>query len=131
MDDALKSGLHPSITLRMEQSERDGGIWKKDVAIGACVVVQTQNTKYRIERRAEDEWLISGHAKYCPAPVKCCISGSTWGGSMLKVGFIGIGMHLEFVIPEFPGCITTTMIRSVEMIPVKAEAEDALAKLSS
>lgn len=45
---------------------------------------------------------------------ECGITGSTWGGSMLKVGYIGLGMHLEFW-SEIKGTLTTTAIQSIEV----------------
>jgi hypothetical protein len=57
--------------------------------------------------------LISGHPQYCPQPVLVAISGSTWGGSMLKPDFVGRGMHLEFYHPEYDAPIVTSLIRDV------------------
>ena len=44
------------------------------------------------------------------------INGSTWGGSMIKSGFIGRGMHMEFAHPLFEP-ITTSVIREVRAAP--------------
>ena len=41
------------------------------------------------------------------------IQGSTWGGSLLKQGFIGRSMHLEFRHPDFQTPITTSRIVDV------------------
>ena len=41
------------------------------------------------------------------------IAGSTWGGSMLKVRFIGRGMHLEFRHPGYPTPIVTSIIQEI------------------
>jgi hypothetical protein len=38
------------------------------------------------------------------------IEGSTWGGSMLKVRFIGRGMRLEFRHPVFRTIITSRIV---------------------
>ncbi len=53
--------------------------------------------------------LISGHPKFCPHPTMVHIGGSSWGGSMLKIAYIGRGMHLEFVHPSYQ-TITTSRI---------------------
>ena len=68
------------------------------------------------------EALISGHPQYCPEPVQVAISGSTWGGSMLKQRFIGRGMHLEFCHPEYRTPIVTSKIQEIRECP-KEELE--------
>jgi hypothetical protein len=57
--------------------------------------------------------MISGHPLYCPQPVPVTITGSTWGGSMLKVRYIGRGMHLEFHHPEYHMPIVTSPIQEI------------------
>jgi hypothetical protein len=66
-------------------------------------------------RCADGEELISGHPEFCPRPVRVRVQGSTWGGSMLKLRFVGRGMHLEFRHPEYPTPIITSPI--VEIRP--------------
>jgi len=109
--------LDPRICALIEKSEKDGGIYLTDLFPGDEVRVQTRNTLYTIRKVATGNLTIQGHAYYCPKPVVARINGSTWGGSMLKMGFIGKGMHLEFTIPgsQWPGAIITTQIQSVEL----------------
>jgi hypothetical protein len=45
------------------------------------------------------------------------IAGSTWGGSMLKVRFIGRGMHLEFHHPAYSTPIVTSPIQEIRERP--------------
>ena len=59
-------------------------------------------------------WTIEGHPRYCPTATPCNIHGSTWGGSMLKIDFIGRGMHLE--VGLLSGVMTTSPITEVEEI---------------
>ena len=89
--------LSPEINAAIAESELQGGVFVDKLPLGHSLRVTTQNTKYTIERR-EDGLYMSGHYKYCPKPVKVNILGSNFGGSMLKVGFIGRGMYLEFFI---------------------------------
>lgn len=109
---------HPNLSAEVNrniaQSEADGGVSLKSLAVGKALLVQTKNTLYLIEKRGEGEFLISGNQGYCPNPTKVNIHGSTWGGSMLKVGFVGIGMRLEFSILGKPGAITTSQIESIQ-----------------
>lgn len=92
---------HPNLSKEINdaiaESELAGGAYVDKLAVGRKLLVQTRNTLYIIERR-EDGLYISGHAKYCPVPTKCVISGSNFGGSMLKMGFVGRGMYMEFMV---------------------------------
>lgn len=122
--------LSDEINANITKSEILGGVWlnipekwatkaykeaqeKGNVlAIGKTLLVQTKNTLYRIEKRGEKDFWISGNAKYCPEPIKASIHGSTWGGSMLKCGYVGRDMHLEFSTQEY-GTITTSRILEI------------------
>lgn len=123
--------LHSSVNNAMLRSEVEGGFWAYDprqpafgdglritdaqiLGVGQALRITTRNTTYILRRVAEDSYTIQGHPRYCPTPVDCRVNGSTWGGSMLKVGWIGVGMHLEVHI-DGAGTITTSVINSVEL----------------
>jgi hypothetical protein len=74
--------------------------------------VETQHHWYTIVVRGRGQELISGHPQYFPGPVAVRIAGSTWGGSMLKLRFVGRGMHLEFLHPVYQ-TITTSRILEI------------------
>lgn len=97
------------------RSEIEGGVFLEALPVGARIEVQTENRFYRIVNRGQGKALISGHPQYCPRPVLVGIHGSTWGGSMLKVGYLGRGMHLEFGHTPF-GVITTSRIKEIRQI---------------
>src|SRR5215471_16681720 len=78
------------------QSEIEGGVYLDHLSEGAVLGVETQNHWYTVVNRGAGQALICGHPQYCPDLVPVRIEGSTWGGSMLKMRFIGRGMHLEF-----------------------------------
>jgi hypothetical protein len=105
--------LSNEINANIALSELDGGAYLDKLAIGKLLHVVTQNRIYTIEHRADGFW-ISGHPQYCPEPTLAYIAGSTWGGSMLKMKFVGIGMHLEFRPVNFEYVITTTKILGIE-----------------
>jgi hypothetical protein len=92
------------------QSEIEGGVYLDDLSEGAVIEVETQNHEYTIVTGGDGTELISGHPKYCPDPVPVRIAGSTWGGSMLKVRFVGRGMHLEFRHPSYRTIITSRIV---------------------
>lgn len=89
--------LSDDINSNIAQSEIDGGAWLNKLEVGKGLQVETKNTIYFIEKRVEG-FFIHGHNRICPTPVEASIPGSTWGGSMLKMGFIGRGMHMEFSV---------------------------------
>lgn len=94
------------------ESEIEGGVYLDDLAEGVVLEVETQNHEYTIVTGGRGKELIWGHPRYCPDPVAVRIAGSTWGGSMLKVRFVGRGMHLEFVHPTYRA-ITTSRIKAI------------------
>ena len=42
------------------------------------------------------------------------IEGSTWGGSMMKLRYIGRGMCLEFRHPDYRAPIVTSRIQTIQ-----------------
>jgi hypothetical protein len=105
---------HPSfsdeVNRNIIQSEIEGGVHLDDLSEGTVLEVETQHHWYTIVKCARGQALISGHPKFCPEPVPVRIEGSTWGGSMLKVRFIGRGMHLEFRHPTYLSIRTSRIV---------------------
>ena len=83
---------HPNLSDKVNRnivsSEIEGGVYLHRVASNTRLEVETQNRRYTLWVRENGEVLIWGHPVYCPAPTAVRISGSNWGGSMLKAGFI-------------------------------------------
>jgi hypothetical protein len=102
--------LSDEINRNIVQSEIEGGVYLDELPTGTSLEVETQNRSYRIVHCGQGEALIWGHPKFCPDPVKVKIHGSNWGGSMLKVRFIGRGMHLEFRHPEYRTIMTSRIV---------------------
>ena len=103
------SNFSDEINSRIIQSEIEGGVHLEDLPGGAALVVETENRSYRVMMDDAGAAYISGHPVFCPKPTLVNIHGSSWGGSMLKVAYIGRGMHLEFHHPEYQ-TITTSKI---------------------
>jgi len=105
---------HPNfsdeVNRNIAQSEIEGGVYLDNLSAGAVLKVETQNHWYTIVIRGPGEELISGHPKFCPDPLPVRIAGSTWGGSMLKLRFIGRGMRLEFCHPIYPRIVTSRVV---------------------
>jgi hypothetical protein len=72
--------------------------------------VYTRNTHYRIVVTRGDEILIQG-GTFFPDPTPAHLEGSSVGGSLLKVGWIGVGLRLE--IRAGGQRIVTTSVRSL------------------
>jgi len=114
--------LAETVNCQIIQSEIEGGVFLADLPPATVLRIQTQHHDYTAVRVAENSVLISGHPEYCPEPVLVAITGSTWGGSMLKSGFVGRGMHLEFSHPAYGTPITTSRIKDVRECPVHSDA---------
>ena len=95
------------------QSEIEGGVRLEDLQPGSQLQVTTRNTCYQLLVLIGNTALITGHSLYCPRPVLVRIHGSTWGGSMLKVRFIGRGMCMEFAHPQYQTPILTSPIQEI------------------
>ena len=114
----MKEPFKPSPNLSKEindaiaESELQGGVFVKDLPRLTTLVVDTKNSRYILIHEAKG-WVVSGGTHF-PNPVPCYINGSTWGGSMLKVGFIGRGMRLELTIGG--RTLTTSTIQEVTEI---------------
>jgi hypothetical protein len=102
---------------RIVQSEVEGGVFLHDLPQHTVLEIHTSNRCYTAEVLGEGEALISGHPHYCPEPVLVDIVGSSWGGSLLKLDFVGRGMHLEFHHPDYDAPIVTSPIREIRECP--------------
>ncbi len=113
---------HPNLSdlvnRQIIQSEIEGGVFLQDLPPATVLDIQTEHHLYTAVVLAESSVLISGHPEYCPEPVPVAVAGSTWGGSMLKRGFVGRGMHLEFSHPNYQAPITTSRIQEIRECPI-------------
>jgi len=108
---------HPNLSDRVNgnivQSEIEGGVFLEGLPPDTVLQIRTQHHFYTATLLGESAALISGHPQYCPQPVQVIIAGSTWGGSMLKVRYIGRGMRLEFHHPAYSAPIITSPIQEI------------------
>jgi hypothetical protein len=105
--------LGDEINRHIVQSEIEGGVFLEDLSPSTVLHIETKHHCYTTVVLEGSQVLISGHPTYCPQPIKVNIAGSTWGGSMLKLRFIGRGMHLEFSHPEYRTPIVTSPIQDI------------------
>lgn len=107
---------------RIIRGEILGGMKVEDLSVGKTLKLTTENRVYRLERRADGLYL-SGHPEHCPEPTPVTIHGSTFGGSMIKAGYIGRGMDLEYhIVGKSPReIVTTSEIGDIEIIGEERE----------
>jgi hypothetical protein len=105
--------LSDEVNRNIVQSEIEGGVFLELLPPDTVLEIRTQHHYYTALLLGEGLALISGHPQYCPQPVQVFIAGSTWGGSMLKVRFIGRGMQMEFHHPAYPTPIVTSPIQEI------------------
>ena len=113
------------------QSEVEGGVSLGDLPPSTVLEIQTQHHRYTAVFLGESQALLSGHPEFCPEPVLVAIAGSTWGGSMLKLRYIGRGMHLEFCHPEYRTPIITSRIEEVRERASQLECAQPLSAKST
>ncbi|MCS7025974.1 MAG: hypothetical protein NZV14_14315 [Bryobacteraceae bacterium] len=108
--------LSDQINRHLVQSEIEGGVELEDLPVNSTLEIETQNRFYRLVHQGDGKFLISGHPKFCPRPTAVTITGSNWGGSMLKRAYVGRGMHLEFVHPNYDRPIVTSRILEIRLV---------------
>jgi hypothetical protein len=116
MQSAFSSSEHWSDTVNrnLAQSEIEGGVDLRQVPAETVLQVKTRNRFYTIVNKGQGLVMISGHPEYCPEPVLAHIKGSTWGGAMLKEGYIGRGMRLEFQLGKQRPILTSPILEIEE-----------------
>jgi hypothetical protein len=94
----------------MRKLTANKGFLVTELAPGELVSLTTLNRLYWLTYLGDRNGLLSGHPEYCETPTPVRIEGSTWGGSMIEFGFLGEGMHLEFVLPNGKTLTTSTVV---------------------
>lgn len=98
----------PDIQNLIDRQLELGGIDIRQLTPGTTVHVLTKNSLYKLLLKGEQEVQASGG--WFKEPTDCYFNGSTFGGSMLKIAWIGFRMYMEFVIPGRK-MLTTSSIR--------------------
>ena len=112
---APHQNLSDQINGNIIRSEIEGGVDLRQLPPESKLKVETRNREYTIVMKRDCDALISGHPEFCPEPVLVRISGSNWGGSMLKAAYLGRGMHMEFRHPDYKGPIITSRIVDIRL----------------
>ena len=104
--------LDPRLQKLMDEQEKLGGLRYSQLPEGAKLVVGTTNSTYCMEVVDKNTCKVSGgwFAEHNRDGETVVFSGSTWGGSCIKLGWIGEFMQMEFWVDSRP--ITTSAVRS-------------------
>ncbi len=101
-----------------EVSQTDG-IGLADLDPITTLLVRTQNSLYQIVvvQPRQKAVLVQG-GPFFPQPTHAVLSGSNFGGSLLKVAWVGIGLHMEFRAGD--QWIITSRVQSITVQPERA-----------
>ena len=103
--------LAPEICLNIQKSKEDGGIFINKLEPGSQIIAHTKNSKYTLTTKALGSCNVTIQGgEYFEEPTDGVLSGSTWGGSMIKLGWIGKDMRME-LWSEVTRTVTTTPVR--------------------
>ena len=82
------------VTAAVSQAD---GIALLEVDAFTTLVVRSDNSVYRITilQPHARKVLVQG-GKFFPERTRACLNGSNFGGSCLKIGWVGLGLHMEF-----------------------------------
>ena len=107
---------HRTLDGFVETVSHADGVGLTDVDALTTLVVQTDNSVYQIMilQPYRREVLVQGGA-FFPERRRAYLSGSSFGGSCLKLGWVGIGLHMEFHAED--QWVITSHVRSIAMAP--------------
>ena len=106
--------LHPAINKALELQEEKGGIFVDKIEGDVKIEIKTYSgSTYVLTRRGGKYYLQGG--MYLPEEKEVHFNGSTFGGSMIRMKYIGYTMHLEVFVIEMNKPLTTSSIMSAEV----------------
>jgi len=97
--------LSPEINAALQSLDGMVGLFLYDLPAEHIAEIKTRNSTYRLSSEGR---VLGG--KYDSWGV----AGSTFGGSMIRMGWVGVGMYLE--IHRGQEIVTTTVIQEVNIL---------------
>lgn len=85
---------------RLKEQIELKGIEINEIKEGEIVIVETANSTYALERIAGDRRVKIQGGKHFTDPTEAVMIGSTFGGSLMKLGWIGYKMHMEIAFDD-------------------------------
>ena len=110
--------IDPMMREIIERQERKGGFNVTLLESGTKITVETSNSIYHLvvvegrEITILGEMKSTGEIRY-PKPVPAIFIGSTWGGTMMKVDWIGEDMRMEIIVGG--NVLTTSCVKNAEI----------------
>jgi hypothetical protein len=96
------------------------GIYLSELSPGDVLVIDTLNSTYSLVYLGAAAALLAKHSPQFAEPDSVNVLGSTWGGSALMMGFLGVGMCLEFERSEDGLVVVTSPMQSLQRSPGRA-----------
>jgi hypothetical protein len=90
------------------------GIYLSELAAGDVLVIETLNSTYSLVYLGAAAALLAKHSPRFAEPMSVNVLGSTWGGSALKMGFLGVGLCMEVERLEDDKVLVTSPIQSLQ-----------------
>lgn len=111
------------LLVKIGQTDIDNGVFLQDIPDGHIAEIHTRNSIYTVAviDKEKGKVAMQGNGEHLQQPTVGYLQGSTFGGSMIKVGWIGIGMHLEIQLAG-GGVLTTSVIQTMG---IKEDAKKA------
>src|SRR5262245_3014987 len=78
------------------------------------LLVRTKNSTYHINVQSGTAAIVQG-GPFFPTPTSAVVSGATMGGSLIKLGWVGVGFCLELIADGQR--IVTTRVRTIGVQP--------------
>ena len=104
--------------------DRVGGIDTKKLPPGTIVYAHTRNSIYILEFLNEKGRCLVEGGKYFTTPTETDFIGSNFGGSVMKMGWIGHKMRMEIINPNKDNAVlVTTAVRSTRLVGLDWEYE--------
>ncbi len=95
------------------------GLYLSELSAGDVLVIDTLNSTYSLIYLGAAAALLAKHSPRVGEPASVNVLGSTWGGSALMMGFLGVSMCMEFERSEDGRVVVTSPIQSLQRLPSK------------
>jgi hypothetical protein len=106
--------MHQPVDLRdaVRAANTLPGINISVLAAGTELIVSTRNSVYDIFVIDPVNRLVRLSGGQLSEPVECHLTGSTWGGSIIRLGWVGFEMRMEFKLPGGQSILTSEVRRA-------------------
>lgn len=96
------------------KNKNNPGIDVNRLKTGTKLKIKTINSLYEFEVLPERGYLLAQGGKYIKEKQVVWLTGSTYGGSMLRIGWISLDMHMEIWIGKRK--LTTSCVKNAMII---------------